>query len=126
MSTLKVNDIIEATSGGAKFDVPRAWVNFTGLGTTAIRDDVGVSSLTDNGTGDTTVTLSNTMANTTYCVICQGHQSTSFNLSADGIGSHGHIQTSSTWRQSTRQTHYESGSNRDFHTVYSTAYGELS
>ena len=53
MSTLKVNDIQEATSGGGKFDVTRVWVNFTGSGTTSIRDDVGVSSLTDNGTCST-------------------------------------------------------------------------
>ena len=31
--------------------VVRAWVNFKGTGTVAIRDSLGVSSITDNGTG---------------------------------------------------------------------------
>lgn len=33
----------------------RAWVNFNGTGTVAIRADGGVSSITDNGTGSYTV-----------------------------------------------------------------------
>ena len=34
----------------------RAWVNFNGTGTVAIRASGNVSSITDNGTGDYTVT----------------------------------------------------------------------
>jgi uncharacterized protein (AIM24 family) len=33
----------------------RAWVNFNGTGTPAIREDGNVTSITDNGTGDYTV-----------------------------------------------------------------------
>ena len=51
MSTLKVNDIVEATSGGGKIWPARAWVNFNGTGTVSIRADGNVSSVTDLGTG---------------------------------------------------------------------------
>ena len=59
MSTLKVNDIVEATSGGGKVFPARAWVNFRGTGTVSIYADANVSSLTDNGTGNYTLTWDN-------------------------------------------------------------------
>ena len=46
----------------------KAWVNFNGQGTVAIRDDFNVSSITDNGTGSYTVNFSSAMPNTNYCV----------------------------------------------------------
>ena len=39
----------------------RAWVNFNGTGTVAIRASGNVTSITDNGTGDYTVNLTNAM-----------------------------------------------------------------
>lgn len=44
----------------------RAWVNFNGTGTVAIRASFNVSSITDNGTGDYTVNFTNAMADTSY------------------------------------------------------------
>jgi len=46
----------------------KAWINFNGTGTIAIRDSFNVSSITDNGTGITTVTLTNAMSNNDYSV----------------------------------------------------------
>ena len=46
----------------------KAWVNFDGTGTIASRDSLNVSSLTDNGTGDYTVNLTNNINNVNYCV----------------------------------------------------------
>ena len=46
----------------------RAWVNFNGTGTVAIRDDGNVSSITDNGTGDYTVNFSTAMPDANYAV----------------------------------------------------------
>ena len=43
----------------------KAWVNFTGTGTPAFRDSFGASSLSDDSTGDYTVTLTNAMSTTT-------------------------------------------------------------
>ena len=44
----------------------RAWVNFNGTGTVAIRGSGGVTSITDNGTGDYTVNLNFTMPDANY------------------------------------------------------------
>jgi hypothetical protein len=44
----------------------RAWVNFNGTGTPAIRASGNVSSITDNGTGDYTVNFTNAMPDANY------------------------------------------------------------
>ena len=64
-----------AIQGSAK-----AWVNFNGTGTVAIRASYNVSSITDNGTGDYTVNFTNALSDANYCV--SGMQA---NLN-DGIG----------------------------------------
>jgi len=46
----------------------RAWVNFNGTGTVAIRGSGGVTSISDNGTGAYTVNFSFTMPDTNYAV----------------------------------------------------------
>jgi hypothetical protein len=45
----------------------RAWVNFDGTGTVAIRASGNVSSITDNGTGNYTVNFTTAMPDTNYC-----------------------------------------------------------
>lgn len=47
----------------------KAWVNFDGTGTVAIRDDFNVSTITDENVGQYRVNFSNTMSNTNYCAI---------------------------------------------------------
>ena len=47
----------------------RAWVNFNGTGTVAIRASGNVSSITDNGTGDYTVNFTTAMPDANYSVI---------------------------------------------------------
>jgi len=46
----------------------RAWVNFNGTGTVAIRASGNVSSITDNGTGSYTVNFTNAMPDVNYSV----------------------------------------------------------
>jgi hypothetical protein len=46
----------------------RAWVNFNGTGTVAIRASGNVSSITDNGTGDYTVNFTTAMSDANYCI----------------------------------------------------------
>ena len=60
MSTLKVNTLEEATSGGATYFTAKAWANFNGVGTVSILADGNVSSITDRGVGFYTANLSNT------------------------------------------------------------------
>ena len=74
MSTLKVNTI--QNTSAAHSSTPeqiaqgraKAWINFNGTGTVAIRNSFNVSSITDNGQGDYTVTMTTAMSNTTYAV----------------------------------------------------------
>jgi hypothetical protein len=44
----------------------KQWVESNG--STAIQDSFNTTSLTDNGTGDTTTTIANNMGNATFCV----------------------------------------------------------
>jgi hypothetical protein len=44
----------------------RAWVNFNGTGTVAIRASGNVTSITDNGTGDYTVNFTTSMPDANY------------------------------------------------------------
>jgi hypothetical protein len=44
----------------------KAWVNFNGTGTVAIRASYNVSSITDNGTGDYTVNFTTAFADANY------------------------------------------------------------
>ena len=46
----------------------RAWVNFNGTGTVAIRASYNVSSITDNGRGNYTVNFTSALTDTNYCV----------------------------------------------------------
>jgi len=46
----------------------RAWVNFNGTGTVAIRASGNVTSITDNGTGDYTVNFTTAFSDTNYAL----------------------------------------------------------
>ena len=54
--------------GTAPLYAARAWVNFNGTGTVAIRASGNVSSITDNGTGDYTVNFTTALTDANYCV----------------------------------------------------------
>jgi hypothetical protein len=68
----------------------RAWVNFNGSGTVAIRGSGNVSSITDNGTGDYTVNFTTAMPDANYCAIAIGSDD------ALNLGPSGEIKTRST------------------------------
>jgi hypothetical protein len=55
-------------NGSAPIYGARAWVNFNGTGTVAIRASGNVTSITDNGTGDYTVNFTTAMADANYAV----------------------------------------------------------
>lgn len=62
-------------SGSAPVYAARAWVNFNGTGTVAIRASGNVSSITDNGTGDYTVNFTTAMPDANYSVHSIGNRS---------------------------------------------------
>ena len=55
----------------------RAWVNFNGTGTVAIRGSGNVSSITDNGTGLYVANLTTALTDTNACATSSGSASTS-------------------------------------------------
>lgn len=64
-----IDDLVPAlfnASGSAPLYACRAWVNFNGTGTVAIRASGNVSSITDNGTGDYTVNFATAMPDANY------------------------------------------------------------
>jgi len=72
MSTLKVTNIQDtggsnsSTSAEIYSGRAKAWVNFDGTGTVAIRASFNVSSITDNGTGIYTVNFSSSLPDSSY------------------------------------------------------------
>ena len=52
----------------------RAWVNFNGTGTVAIRSSGNVSSITDNGTGDYTINFTTAMPDANYSIAGLGQR----------------------------------------------------
>jgi hypothetical protein len=85
ISSAAANTPVVMQDSGSNTNTCRAWVNFNGTGTVAIRGSFNVSSITDNGTGDYTVNFTTAMPNANYC----------FSLSAndDGTGTGGPAQT---------------------------------
>lgn len=61
-----------AQSGSAPIYGARAWVNFNGTSTVAIRASGNVSSITDNGTGDYTVNFTTAMPDADYSPVFGG------------------------------------------------------
>jgi len=119
MSTLKVATIQDtsgnnsSTPAGIASGTAKAWVNFNGTGTVAIRGSFNVSSITDIGTGSYTINYTNAFANTNYSVV--GTADGTHNGSIVSIGhadsDNAGIQTANT-RMECRGGH-GSGSNTD-------------
>jgi len=72
MSTLVAQTISNGTVSTSSTNViqgsAKAWVNFNGTGTVAIRDSFNVSSITDRGTGQYTINFTNAMPNANYSI----------------------------------------------------------
>jgi hypothetical protein len=68
------NDDLAGSIADAKLSgtTCKAWVNFNGTGTVAIRASFNVSSITDNNTGDYTVNFTNAMTDANYCACVSG------------------------------------------------------
>jgi hypothetical protein len=58
----------------------KAWVNFNGTGTVAIRASFNVTSITDNGVGDYTLNFTTAMVDTNYAVSLAGRRSNSADI----------------------------------------------
>ena len=78
MSTLKVATIQDTSGNNSSTPNEvaqgraKAWINFNGTRTVAIRDDFNFSSVTDNGTGLYTLNFTSALANANYAVVPGG------------------------------------------------------
>jgi hypothetical protein len=80
MSTIKANTLLHSDgSTTTQPSIPaldqrmaKAWVDFNGTGTVAIRGSYNVSSITDNSTGNYSVNFATNMANTNYATVTNG------------------------------------------------------
>jgi len=93
----------------------RAWVNFNGTGTVAIRSSFNVSSITDNGTGDYTVNFTTAMPDANYSAVGNCTTNSSFSVQFvsmfnSTVSNANVAPTTSAFRVSTRET---TGSGRD-------------
>jgi hypothetical protein len=94
LTTAKVTTL--ADSAGANTSTPaeiasgraKAWVNFNGTGTVAIRASYNVSSITDNGVGDYTVNFTTAMADANYSTVCGNTVSIQATRSPESLGVH--------------------------------------
>jgi hypothetical protein len=105
------------TNGSAK-----AWVNFNGTGTVAIRDSLNVASLTDNGTGDYTVNFSSAFGAGNYAATTSQGRGTSGTDNLSIIGPITNDPSASAFRVVTINF---GGSNTDAGYVYLLAHGDL-
>lgn len=67
-STIRGSDNFDSAGGNAV----KAWVNFNGTGTVAIRASFNVTSITDNGTGSYTVNFTTALPDANYSAVCAG------------------------------------------------------
>tara|TARA_B000000460_G_C21502802_1_gene387176 strand:- start:46 stop:1200 length:1155 start_codon:yes stop_codon:yes gene_type:complete len=64
------------TAGINQTRIAKAWVNFNGTGTVAIRGSYNISSITDNGTGYYSINFSSNMTDVNYSAVGMAHEAT--------------------------------------------------
>jgi hypothetical protein len=88
----KVRSALNA-GGMAPIYACRAWVNFDGTGTVAIRASGNVSSITDGGTGTYRVNFTTAMPDTNFAALASTHMVTAYNsyVSVQDITNSGYV-----------------------------------
>jgi len=102
-------------SGSAPIYACRAWVNFNGTGTVAIRGSGNVTSITDNGTGIYTVNLTTAMSDVNYStnVSIMGISTDSSSVSSGWVYSGGTYSTSAVQVSTGHRIFTQSGGTAD-------------
>jgi len=96
--TAPIPDALSTASGSAPSYSARAWINFD-MGTATIRGSGNISSITDDGVGRFTITMSTAMPDTNYNVtMAVGDDSTSQQMYGLGNNSYTPSFTTTTFR----------------------------
>ena len=74
--------VIKDVNGAECGQFCRAWINFNGTGTVAIRDSFNVAALTDNDDGRYQITFTNAFSNTNYAPVMFNNATTTENYSS--------------------------------------------
>jgi hypothetical protein len=118
MSTLNVANISDGTdtveTGYVVNGSAKAWVNFDGTGTVAVRDSLNVASVVDNGTGSYATNLSTSMGNSLGALMLG---------SGDARGNIYALVVSAS--QITQATYSDAGSLTDYAVVHTAINGDL-
>ena len=111
-----------STTTNLQQGLAKAWINFNGTGTTiATRDSFNLSSLSDNGTGDYSVTIASAMSNTNYAVIgAVGRNSNDGSMFSNPVGS-----TANTTTTQRVKGLYQDGGPIDMTQMCSSILGDL-
>ena len=72
--TIIADTLTHSTAGSVTTDYvvngsAKAWIDYKGTATNAVQDSLNISSVTDNGTGDYTIILSNSMSSAEYAIV---------------------------------------------------------
>jgi len=95
----------------------KAWAAFDGSGTVEIDDSNNITSITDNGTGDYTLTITNDMANANYAPVSSCH----FNgTSPDFVGAVSKAVGSTEFHAA-----HDDGNLNDMNDLYASWHGDL-
>jgi hypothetical protein len=84
MSTIRVNTL--QNTSGVEVYTAKAWVNFNGTGTVAIRASGNVSSITDGGVGNYSVNFTTAMTDTNYSVVAMAYLNEAGTTYANAVG----------------------------------------
>jgi hypothetical protein len=126
-SILRVNTLTDASSNNSTAmstinqGTAKSWCRWESIGTASVEDSFNHSSMTDNGTGDQTITISSAMANATYvhagmagggntnlAAICQAQDATAVTTTATRY-----------------QTVYGNGNLYDWSSINTSLFGDL-
>lgn len=132
MSEIRATTISDAAGTGpialTKQSAAKAWVNFNGTGTIAIRDSQGVSGLVDNGTGDYTSNFTSSFSAVDYT----GTTSSSWDTVTSGVlnfnravGSSGYSTTSLFRMQNVVVDSTTNRTGLDVNYLYAVFHGDL-
>ena len=101
----------------------KSWCRWESSGTASVEDSFNHSSMTDNGTGDQTITIASAMANTTYAHVgMAGGSSTNLATIQQQQGTTAHQATTTAQRY---ETVYANGSVYDWPSINAGLLGDL-
>jgi len=103
--------------------ISKSWCRWESIGTASVLDSFNHSSMTDNGTGDQSITITTAMANTTYAHVgMAGGGSTNLATIQQQQGTGAHEATTTVQRY---ETVYANGSLYDWNSINASLFGDL-